>query len=534
MAHKKALTDAELEGLFEGITDSTATPSGASTSSKPASAPKPPPPAAAASAEDDPLAELESLAKAKPASRPHTPKQSGLTASRSRPVTVEAATPSSTGSTRTSEDRNAPGVTGRKSGESSRSYHQAFTPASTSEGSPNEDLERERREREAQKQQEQQAGGGWWGGLWSTASAVRKQAEAAVKEIRSNEEAQKWVEGAMKGKLDVNALKGLGADLRTRALPTFTSLLHTLAPPISQHERLLIHTTHDLLNYPSLDPTIFAVFSRVMSQVEGGDLMVIQRGSESTPRRSSSEGYRGPGLNMSTSGGWNDGPWWRQGEAKRDIGIVKGLAEGSKLAKVGAETYATEYFAGKGGVEEAAKQATQVLSESNPVRSSDIFLALQAVSYTQPAELFASSSSSSQEQKEGGVEEQPDQPDELVTFAVYLYDPVHALSFSTLSQSFPVRWIEWLDAPAAQHPDFPNEYRPPEDIAQIIDEGGVDPREWVAEWVEESLSMAVGVLAQRYVARRMGVGEGGLGRGKAREEAVMAGAGEVARAMGGL
>jgi hypothetical protein len=29
----------------------------------------------------------------------------------------------------------------------------------------------------------------------------------------------------------------------------------------------------------------------------------------------------------------------------------------------------------------------------------------------------------------------------------------------------------------------------------------------VAEWLEESLSLAVGVVAQRYVARRMGVGE---------------------------
>lgn len=272
-----------------------------------------------------------------------------------------------------------------------------------------------------------------------------------------------------------------------------------------------------------------------MSQVEGGDLLVVQRGSESTPRRASSEGYRGPSLGPNTSGGWSDGPWWRQGEAKRDIGLVKGLAEGSKLAKVSAESYATEFFAGKGGVEEAAKQATQVLSESNPVRSSDIFLALQAISYIQPEEMFASSSSSSQDRREeGGVEEQPPQPDELVTFAIVLYDPVHALSFSTLSQAFPIRWIEWLDAPAVQPPDRPNEYRPPEDIAQIIEEGGVDPREWVSEWLEESLSLSVGVLAQRYVARRMGVGEGGLGRGKAREEVVQAGAGEVARAIGGL
>ena len=59
----------------------------------------------------------------------------------------------------------------------------------------------------------------------------------------------------------------------------------------------------------------------------------------------------------------------------------------------------------------------------------------------------------------------------------------------------------------------------------------MDPREWVTEWVEEVLGTGVGVVAQRYVARRMGVGEGGIGRGKMREAAIESGAGEAARAI---
>lgn len=49
--------------------------------------------------------------------------------------------------------------------------------------------------------------------------------------------------------------------------------------------------------------------------------------------------------------------------------------------------------------------------------------------------------------------------------------------------------------------------------------------------MEETLSLAVGVIAQKYVARRMGVGEGGIGRGKRREEVVESGGGEAARAL---
>ena len=311
----------------------------------------------------------------------------------------------------------------------------------------------------------------------------------------------------------------LGGELGKRALPTFTNILHTLAPPISQHERLQIHITHDLIGYPSLDPIIYRTFSTVMAQVEGGDLLVIQRGSESTHRRGSVDGYRGG------SSGWNDGPWWRHPDT-RDLSIVKGLVEGTKLARVSAESYASDFYATRGGVEEAAKQATETLSESSPVRSSDIFLAIQALSYSAPDDLFGGSTSS--EEKTGGVED-PKEDDELVALAVYLHDPIHGISFKAVSQSFPAKWVEWLDAPVPADAGG-YDYQLPPVIQDIIESGGVDPREWVADWIEEAISLSVGIVAQRYVARRMGVGEGGIGRGKAREATIEAGAGEAARA----
>ncbi|KAF1816015.1 hypothetical protein P152DRAFT_504830 [Eremomyces bilateralis CBS 781.70] len=427
-----------------------------------------------------------------------------ITPQLARTRSPKVATPPSTAapSARTSEER---GAVGRKSAESGRSLRAVGTPGS--EGEPGTEGEKVVTEGEQ--------GGGWWGGLFATATAAVKTAEAAVREVQRSEDAQRWV-GQVRG--NVGVLRGLGGELTSRALPTFTNILHTLAPPISQHERLQIHITHDLVGYPALDPMIYQVFSRVMSQVEGGDLLVIQRGSESAHRRSSSAGVPASGPS-----GWNDGPWWRQADVKRDIGAVKGLVEGTKLVVAGAEAFAHEFFAQRGGVEEAAKQATEVLSASNPVRSSDIFLAIQAVSYAQPGDLFTRSASE-EGQETGGVEE-PKESEELVVFAIYLHDPIHSISFRSLSQAVPLKWIEWLDAAA------PEDGTPPEEIWEIMESGGLDPREWVAEWVEEVISLAVGVVAQRYVARRMGVGEGGLGRGKARQAAVESGAGELARAL---
>lgn len=279
------------------------------------------------------------------------------------------------------------------------------------------------------------------------------------------------------------------------------------------------------MGYPSLDPLIHTVFARVMSQVEGGDLLVVQRGQENSSRRSND--------------GWHDGPWWRQIDSPRELGLVKGLVEGTKLCRAGAESYSSEYFAAHGGIEEAKLRATQAASETNPVRTSDLFLSVQAISTDADKALFASSASAEKEKEESAVQDQTE-ADELICFAIFILDPVHEIEYSTVSQSIPARWVRWLDAPTPLTPrsaddegqeDTPELSHLPDEIRDIVESGGVDPREWVAEWIEDVLSLSVGVVAQRYVARRMGVGEGGLGRGKKKlEELVNENAGEAARA----
>ena len=319
------------------------------------------------------------------------------------------------------------------------------------------------------------------------------------------------------------------------AIPTVTSLIHTLAPPISSHERLQIHVTHDLSGYPVVDPLVYSVFSRVMAQVEGGDLLVIQRGQESAPKR---------GLDLTSyqsASGWRDGPWWRTVNpgTPRSISAIPGSVEATKLSRASAESYATDYFAPRGGIEEAAKQASQVLSESNPVRSSDIFLAIQAISQASSTNLFQAGATT-ETAPQPGVVDVPDAPEGEISFALYLHDPIHGIAFHTISQAVPQKWLDWLDvaSPTPEDPNAEDANVPipvvPEEIAEIIENGGVDPREWVAEWIEDSLSLAIGVVAQRYVARRMGVGEAGSAKGKMRAErasVVERNAGEAARGL---
>ncbi|KAI1827822.1 maintenance of telomere capping protein 1 [Xylaria intraflava] len=514
----KATTDDELGELFKDIDNTSAvkkSTKGKNTASKSRND-KP---------EEDILAELENaLGEEKPV-RPHTPRLKDA-----KRTSTETPPPAAIAAARLSEDR--PTTAARKSVDSTRSVHANFTPSATS--SEVQDSEkRAPAEQMAPAPAAAASGGGWWGGIFATAtataSAAMKQAEAAYKEIQQNEEAQRWAE-QVRG--NVGALRGLGDDIRHRAMPTFANILHTLAPPISSHERLLIHITHDIVGYPSLDPLIYNVFSRVMSQVEGGDLLVVQRGHENTARRSSDAALFG---GSGQSAGWRDGPWWRQVDSPRDLGAVKGLLEGTKLCRVNAESYSHDYLEARGGITEAQKRALEPVNEENPVRTSDIFLAVQAIISEADPALFAGSTTTEAEKEASAVVD--DSADPQVCFAVYVLDPVHDIVYSTVSQNIPLRWIRWLDAPTPLTPasegeqPFMSALNVPDEIREIVESGGVDPREWVAEWVEETLSLSIGVVAQRYVARRMGVGEGGFGKGKQKiETIVQEGGGEAARA----
>lgn len=191
MSKKEKLTDEELFAQFEGLEgDGTAVQA-----PKPATGSQP--------SDADLLEELRIPDRPKPSSRPHTPRpQSAATtpATRSSPKLTRAATPSSTDNAQSNEEK----ARQRKSSESTRSLHKSFTPASSGEG-----------EAEPEKSasivpeavQAQSSGGGWWGSVFSTASAAVKQAEALAKEIRQNEEAQRWAE-QVKG--NVGALRGFG------------------------------------------------------------------------------------------------------------------------------------------------------------------------------------------------------------------------------------------------------------------------------------------------------------------------------------
>lgn len=137
--------------------------------------------------QEDILAELDNLAAQRPSSGPGTPR---ISSEKARPYTRSP----------------RPSATIERASEEKASTRQSEETGRTSRAGAKQEQPKPEPEHEAH-QESQGGGGGWWGGLFATASAAMKQAEAAVKEIQNNEEAQRW---AQQVKGNVGALRDLG------------------------------------------------------------------------------------------------------------------------------------------------------------------------------------------------------------------------------------------------------------------------------------------------------------------------------------
>lgn len=300
----------------------------------------------------------------------------------------------------------------------------------------------------------------WWsknkGGIWNSATSAVKQAEAKVRELQLQQAAQN----------QQAIIDNLGDSLSKFSLnrdflkSTLSSVLDTIVPPISRHEQLKIHIFHDMVGYPSIDSIVYTVFDRVMRQVEGGgDLtMVVQKGKERV--------RRGSDVNV-----------------QKDLNMFKGDVEQAKrLAAANIEDYIHSTMK-----EKAETEQTPVMQEfigateesEKVVRISDIYLSIQAAAF-----------------EKSDKDEKDSHDSTLITamnpstfyFLVYLSDAEHDINFSTVSQAFPYQWVEWVESSNETFKGF-----------------NADPRDWVIDWIEEGLRLAVGTVAQSYVAKRMGI-----------------------------
>ncbi|KAH9937436.1 maintenance of telomere capping protein 1 [Fomitopsis serialis] len=251
-------------------------------------------------------------------------------------------------------------------------------------------------------QEAQAAAGGWgWGSVWTSASAAIQQAKTVVDEqVKKNEQARKWSEGVLEYAKNAQ-LNKLGNDFKRVGLSTLTDILNVVAPPISEHEVIQVWLSHDMAGYDGVESLVYRALSRIMEQVEGGDL-VVNRGDESRPKEST--------------------------DGKRELNAVEGFEAALKLAQANIDEIIKR---------NAKPLQTHPTSAQNPTTYSYVYVRIQPYLTTFPLP-------------------QPSVNAEVVTpatpttqtslqFLIYLSDPTHQLNHSTVTQAVPGNWLDFWD-----------------------------------------------------------------------------------------
>ncbi|EPS99107.1 hypothetical protein FOMPIDRAFT_1037151 [Fomitopsis schrenkii] len=245
-------------------------------------------------------------------------------------------------------------------------------------------------------------GGVWgWGSVWSSASAAIQQARTVVDEqVKKNEQARKWSEGVLEYAKNAQ-LNKLGTDFKRVGLSTLTDILNVVAPPISEHEVIQVWLSHDMAGYDGVESLVYRALSRILEQVEGGDL-VVNRGDESRPKET-------------TAG-------------KRELNAVEGFEAALKLAQASIDEVIKR---------NAGPQQPHSSSAQNPTTYSYVFIRIQPYMTTFPLP---------QPSVNNGITPLV-APTERISlqFLLYLSDPSHQLNHSTVTQAVPGNWLDFWD-----------------------------------------------------------------------------------------
>ncbi|EAU93439.1 hypothetical protein CC1G_04418 [Coprinopsis cinerea okayama7 len=249
------------------------------------------------------------------------------------------------------------------------------------------------------------SGGGWgWGSVWSTATAAIQQAKSAVdeqvKHLPNQEQVAKLREGVLEYAKNAQ-LDKLGQDFKRVGLSTLTDILNVVAPPIAEHEVIQIWLSHDMQGYEGVETVVYRSFSKVMEQVQGGDL-VVNRGNESKPKESSS--------------------------GARELNAVEGTDAALKLAKANIESM----------VKNNANLQSKPSNITSPTTYSNVYLRIQP--------FFTSSLLDEDESEDDSDEDESDSDDstndnQKLQFLIYLHDPEHKLTSTSVTQGVPASWL---------------------------------------------------------------------------------------------
>ncbi|KAI8882776.1 hypothetical protein K501DRAFT_220624 [Backusella circina FSU 941] len=262
----------------------------------------------------------------------------------------------------------------------------------TTENEQKENTEKAQTEPEQQPKQEE----GWmsWGNsFWNQASAaVKSTTDQLNRSVAPESTAGKLLEERVKmlqGFVNKENIEKLSNNLKNIT----TTIIETVAPPISEHEVVEVWLSYDMVGYTGLEGLVYRAFARVMENTESGQVVV-----------------RNPEENKKM-----DDPTYRE------LNMCDSLIDGTKLAKANIDHLVKTHYRS-----DEQKEGTAYSPDAGavPVIHCPVFMAIQPVKMAMIP-----------------IDEK-DEETHQVSFIVLLVDPFNKLKFKTYSQVFPLNWLD--------------------------------------------------------------------------------------------
>ncbi|AMD19115.1 HBR214Wp [Eremothecium sinecaudum] len=224
-------------------------------------------------------------------------------------------------------------------------------------------------------------------------------------------------------------------------------------------EVLRVHVVHDLVNFHNLSYHMESQLDKVLrSQVQGGVRIFVDE-------------WDRPNESSTFSGD----------SSTRKLNLFQGKPiEADKLCLANLDNAIKLFQHAKEEMKQRRGSNELEAIEDEESRISDVFVGILAVGQQAKNE-----SESIVDSTHAGS----------FNFTFLLKDVSNDLSLVVRSQGFPIRWVDWLEGTSELKSKGSDKSA----------EGEIDPSDWVVEWIENGLELAIGVLAQTYVIKRMGI-----------------------------
>lgn len=365
----------------------------------------------------------------------------------------------------------------------------------------------------------------WWNSsgsatvssLWSKTTTQAAQLKDKISQEQNNllsQSASKLKDIHLKDYTDLKKLQDMN-------IPTnrFTELAKNLTKIVigDTEEVLRIHLVHDLINYPTLSLTVHEKFDSILNdQVQGGIRLFIDEWGKPNQKNS----FDSNSLISNISKSINNN------EAKKFNVFTGKIVEGEKLAFANLDNAINLFNKSQSKIkadkEQIAKenddtekqelndQQMKHISNGNNEENEDasiidIFISIIAITPE-------TAHTSSNDDKDTVID--ASQPNNF-SFTIILKDITNDITVTARSQGFPSKWIKWIEEDSKEtsidddatetEAEVKNEKSSQENNAEEEDEEeeSINKSEWVQNWIDEGLSLALGTVAQNYVLERM-------------------------------